>query len=802
MEKKILCGSLVLMALVICTALIALISLHYDEPRLGYFKEMQIKNDYLEAFDIEGKSAKDVVVDYYAGKYNGCHILMLDTECHDPEEWTEQIGEVSITYYDSNRLYAYLNGSFYTLLYAYENNLLSQKNVEKIVYRYSKSISQFAFVADKYDFQIEEVVCNIEEFYKKNNSYDYIEVIVDQKLSADDVYLDKDYFGNNVVYQVTRNRYAFLDSAYGEEYEGCREYTLHLKYDGKLYTYMAVKQLSGIPGIKRILLGGGGYHPGIDGYMLSASDPAYTEGVQWGLEDIEIERVWDFYTGTAAINVGIIDTGIYTHSDLQNNLSSGYDFYNHSESANDDVIGHGTFIAGIIGGTGNNDVGISGINWRIKMIPLQNITAIDNAGFNQNYHYDAYEPASELAIEHATATYNTNPIRILNASWGWKNAPDSLREAIANYPGLLVCSAGNDGKNLDEFEYYPQVYDLPNMIVVGAIDSNHDRSVWTIEKSSNYGNQTVDIYAPGSSIYSTYKDNEYFTDGGTSFAAPYVTGVAALLLSINPDLTTAQLKECILGGADEIEIEIPSGVLGLDTETQTVKRLNAWGAFVYMMENYTTEYTMSSGTKEITLSTNRSSVYYIEKKPTVKINIPYDEEFTFTLSGVGSSVDVSLYDAEMNEIEVTKTWKNSQWTVTFTKELSVGVYYIAVSYNNTTGGNSLSLSVSHEHTYSCYEYYSSTLHIESCGCGTFGTTKSAHVVKASTLTSGLSDCLICGHLVPTDGFGMIIKNVQKVSVNGSYILPNGIIVLVDEDVEAYLNGTLVFYDKDKVPVTQ
>ncbi len=106
----------------------------------------------------------------------------------------------------------------------------------------------------------------------------------------------------------------------------------------------------------------------------------------------------------------------------------------------------------------------------------------------------------------------------------------------------------------------------------------------------------------------------------------------------------------------------------------------------------------------------------------------------------------------------------------------------------------------HEHTYSDWVSISDTRHIECCECGVRGTTTGVHVTKASNIVNGKSYCIHCGYMVTlTEGFIPIIHNVQKVSVNGSYILSNGIIVLVDEDVEAYMNGTLVFYDKDKLP---
>jgi hypothetical protein len=162
-----------------------------------------------------------------------------------------------------------------------------------------------------------------------------------------------------------------------------------------------------------------------------------------------------------------------------------------------------------------------------------------------------------------------------------------------------------------------------------------------------------------------------------------------------------------------------------------------------------------------------------------------------------------LYDNEMNIIETEKTWLNNQWTVKFTAELTAGTYYVMTYYENTTGGNTLELSISHYHTLDEYVYYDETFHIEACGCGMKGTYKGVHVVESVGLAERMAPCIDCGTMIDIfNNHFPSIMSITKYSVNGSYILPNGIIVLVEEDVEAYLNGTLVFYDKDKLPVTQ
>lgn len=123
----------------------------------------------------------------------------------------------------------------------------------------------------------------------------------------------------------------------------------------------------------------------------------------------------------------------------------------------------------------------------------------------------------------------------------------SISLAIQGYDGLVVCSAGNHNNDNDGNPNYPSSLDLDNIISVGASTSNDTKASF-----SNYGDRSVDIFAPGHAILSTDKTGGYSEDNGTSYAAPYVAGVAALMLAECPGLTTAQIKEKILENADSI----------------------------------------------------------------------------------------------------------------------------------------------------------------------------------------------------------------------------------------------------------
>ena len=183
------------------------------------------------------------------------------------------------------------------------------------------------------------------------------------------------------------------------------------------------------------------------------------------------------------------------------------------------------------------------------------------------------------------------------------------------------------------------------------------------------------------------------------------------------------------------------------------------------------------------------------------INLPYTKSYNFSFNKDSGWV-VQLFDSNFSLVEEINNIFSSNGADVL---LDSGTYYVRIKNLGTDDENfRLVISPNHTHDYSEWTYYSSTQHVSCCSlCGETGTTYGAHATKQSLVVGNKATCFICGFAFSLDnGFGQIIHNVQKVSVNGSYILPNGIIVLVDEDVEAYMNGTLVFYDKDKVPELQ
>ncbi len=530
---------------------------------------------------------------------------------------------------------------------------------------------------------------------------------------------------------------------------------------------------------------------------------------QWAIGNINLPKVWDFSTGTNDINVGVIDSGIDgSHPDLANsiNIASSRDFTigpGVPVTEVTDFDGHGTHVAGIIGAIGNNSNGITGVNWNVDLTSLR---VMDENRL-------AYSSSVALAINYA----QNAGIRILNMSLGWDEGEvidmeyydnRALATVIEGYSGLFICSAGNNGKNTDTNPHYPSSQNISNMISVGAIYSSNEICAF-----SNYGAQSVQIYAPGDSILSTYPtalcnsgtcypevhhSNGYHNDGGTSFAAPHVTGVAALLLSINPELTTTQLKTAILNSAPTITISTPDG-------NQNVKKLDAFEALKYVFEHYCPSILLNHNTANVTKTIDKGSSYFIDKNAFYELDCNASGQYNFTVSAE-TAIGFKLLNANLEEITSSVTiTNNSDCTKTFSYNFTKdNTYYLRINYSNASHEGTVNISMTPPaHSFTTWKYLNNTSHVEACECGVTGTVTGAHVVPINPPINGVVNCLRCHHKITLDDIviipGLNAIGVNQVSLNGSYILSNGIIVLVDEDIEAYLNGTLVFYNKDELP---
>lgn len=275
------------------------------------------------------------------------------------------------------------------------------------------------------------------------------------------------------------------------------------------------------------------------------NDPVITDVYNnYAFNMLRVEDAWAFETGNSTIKVGIVDTGIdYNHPDLSGRVSRNLsrvfsDGIDLADREPTDLVGHGTFVAGIIGAIPNNNIGMAGICKNIDLVSLKICDENGNANLCNLIS----------AINYA----NNNDIPILNVSMGFYSYNSALKNAIDSYFGIVVCSAGNEGYNNDgDIVNYPASFDSNNIISVGATTATN-----SLCEFSNFGRYSVDICAPGMNICSLnstdINSTSYLThNSGTSFSAPFVTGAIALLLSHNENLSSSQIKNIILDHADK-----------------------------------------------------------------------------------------------------------------------------------------------------------------------------------------------------------------------------------------------------------
>lgn len=309
-------------------------------------------------------------------------------------------------------------------------------------------------------------------------------------------------------------------------------------------------------------------------------DPSFD--LQWGLlntgqsagevtglpgSDAMAVPAWSISTGTRSIVIAEVDSGVdYNHPDLAPNIwsnpggiggcAAGTHGYNVLTSHcnpmddEDEIGGHGTHVAGILGAVGNNGIGVSGVNWTTTILPVKWLDSEGN-GFTSDlikaldWVIDAKQAGVNIRVVNDSATFPRDaPKRLSGRSQLLSDEIDRLgKNGI-----LFVTAAGNSGDNNDTaaLRRYPCGYDRPTEICVTASNERDALPSW-----ANRGRKTVDIAAPGNNIYSTLRDGKYGFVSGGSMASPQVAGAAALILSVQ-DMSAAALKADILENVDRI----------------------------------------------------------------------------------------------------------------------------------------------------------------------------------------------------------------------------------------------------------
>lgn len=316
-------------------------------------------------------------------------------------------------------------------------------------------------------------------------------------------------------------------------------------------------------------------------YLLEAravpNDQFY--GLQWGFDNIAAESAWDTRTDSSSVIVGIIDSGVqYDHPDLAGNIWTnpgeipgngidddgngyvddyyGYDFDNEDSDPMDDN-GHGTHVAGTVGAQSDNNIGVAGVGWDASLMSLKVIGGGTNADVARAIDYATDNGAQITNNSYGYAGQNVGGSNVISGAIGRAKAAGVLYVVAAGNSRTNIPASDIDGSFNSWPAEYSKIHD--NVITVGAIDE-----AGTYASYSHWGDESVQIAAPGTQIASTYTGDRYVYLSGTSMAAPHVAGAAALLWAEQPSLTYLEIKDAILDTARPEHLDrVTNGVLDL-----------------------------------------------------------------------------------------------------------------------------------------------------------------------------------------------------------------------------------------------
>jgi len=295
-------------------------------------------------------------------------------------------------------------------------------------------------------------------------------------------------------------------------------------------------------------------YPNVKPFLVPNDPQARRNGPQYHLDQVGAYDAWNITQGDEDLVIAIVDTGVdLDHEDLQGNLYvnadeipddgidndgdgfidnyRGWDFADNDNAPEADGDQHGTLVTGVAAAATNNALGIAGLGYRCKFLPIK-IFQTEN-----NFSSNSYEGVIYAANQGAD---------VINLSWGGVSGFSQYAQDVINYAVLekdaaVVAAAGNTNANLD---FYPASYD--NVLSVGFVNNADQR-----DPNSTYSN-FIDLVAPGVNIYSTFNNDSYGTEGGSSLAAPIVAGAAALLRERYPDYSAVEIMEQLRVNADDI----------------------------------------------------------------------------------------------------------------------------------------------------------------------------------------------------------------------------------------------------------
>lgn len=377
--------------------------------------------------------------------------------------------------------------------------------------------------------------------------------------------------------------------------------------------------------------------------LFTVNDPGY--GEQWWVPHVKAESMWKYaeYQQEKVV-VAVIDSGVdVNHVDLKNRIEpGGYDFYANS-SIITDWHGHGTKVAGVIAAQAGNGQGIAGIAgpYDVSMLPIK----IVNSSGKSN------TAILIKALEYAIA----EQVDVINLSLGGDSFSAIENEVIqrAIDAGIVVvAAAGNDAKKGNPI-IYPASYD--NVISVGAVDDTNNWSVF-----SNF-NVFVTLVAPGERVLTTFPNQSYGNDAGTSFSTPIVSGTVAMMKALEPGLSNREIEGLLTMTAQDLgepgyDPFYGAGLLDIEQLTDELMRLTFKGDFP--------ELTVSA-TKEFTVTFNQELVPGKDYRPDIIISRKLDG------SGRVTSFTTTVDPTNPRKLLIAPTtnWDYGEFYLTITTEM-------------------------------------------------------------------------------------------------------------------------------------
>jgi regulation of enolase protein 1 (concanavalin A-like superfamily) len=402
---------------------------------------------------------------------------------------------------------------------------------------------------------------------------------------------------------------------------------------------------------------------------LTPNDPLYAYGSQWGLNGIfgiNAPAVWNSSTGSSAVKIGVIDSGIdNSHPDLSAKYAGGYD-YIRDDPFPDDELGHGTHVAGIAAASTNNGLGMAGVSWNSSVMSYK---VCDQNGW-------CYEWPILQAV---TDAVNEPNVRVLNLSLGGQfNCPTSFANVFdyAYSKGVtVIAAAGNERSSIPAS---PASCD--HVIAVGAVQSDGE-----LASFSNYG-WWVDLVAPGRSILSTYPNNAYVYLSGTSMSSPHVAGVASLIYAaLEPDFlaqpeTVDMVHDILLTTARDLgdsgrDFYYAYGLVDAAVAVERAKQLR-----------YEPNDSASTARTIVINQPQVHSIYPISDEDWMTFTLSKDSAITLATSGNSGDTEMWLYNEDLQQLDYDNDTGQGDFSfidrVCGIDSLPEGQYYVKVAERN------------------------------------------------------------------------------------------------------------------------